>query len=142
MRTTRRMLLVLVAGLAVLLPATAAGAASTATYHGVFTGVTWAGCTVPQTAQATGTWSFAEHGSTGTLAVNIFLDGKHHVAFGGTLPLVQVPGADWAVRLDTAAGTLTVSLAGDQLSYDIPDYTDPFGGGFTCEDVTYHGVTR
>jgi len=110
----------------------------------VFTGVEWQDCLPPQTADASGTWSFAEHGSTGTLSVNITLDGRHHVAFGGTLPLVtlgQAPGADWAVQLKTAAGTLTIWLTGDVLTYQIPDYTS-LDSMFSCALVTYVGTTR
>ena len=120
--------------------ATTASAATT-TYHGVFAGpVVYKGCTTtPPTALASGTWSVALHGRTdATVTVNIFVNGEHHVSFGGTFPQVTPgSGQTFAVVIPTAAGPLTVSLTRETFQYRIAPY-DAFG--ITCRSVTYSGM--
>lgn len=122
--------------------AAAASAATTTTYNGVFSGpVVYKGCTTgtPATAIASGTWSVALHGTTdATIAVNIFVNGKHHVSFGGTVPQVApAKGDTFAVAFPTDAGPLRMSLAGETFVYRIAPY-DLFG--ISCRSVTYNGT--
>lgn len=119
----------------------AASAATTTTYHGLFTGpVVYQGCaTTPPTAIAHGTWNVALHGaSDATVTVNIFVNGKHHVSFGGTVPqLAPENGQTFAVAIPTQAGPLAISLLGNAFMYRIAPY-DLFG--ISCESVTYTGA--
>ncbi|HZD88447.1 MAG TPA: hypothetical protein VE088_10625 [Gaiellaceae bacterium] len=134
-------------GLAVALLASAVAAAATAsaatttTYHGIFSGpVVYKGCTTtPPAAIASGTWSVALHGTAdATIAVDIFVNGAHHVSFGGTYPQVAPEKKQaFAVAIPTLAGPLTISLTGDTFSYVIAPY-DYFG--ITCRSVTYSGT--
>lgn len=113
---------------------------TTTTYNGVFSGpVVHKGCTTgtPSTAIASGDWSVALHGTTDAMvAINIFVNGKHHVSFGGTVPKVAPEkGQTFAVAIDTDAGPLTMSLAGERFVYRIAPY-DLFG--ISCRSVTYN----
>jgi hypothetical protein len=121
--------------------AATAPAATTATYHGVFSGpVVYKGCsTVPPPAIATGRWSVALHGTTdATLTLAIFVNGDHHVSFGGTFPqLTPKKGQTFAVAIPTAAGPLVVSLTGQTFTYQIAPYD---AVGITCQSVTYSGI--
>ena len=125
---------------AVVLAATAS-AATTTTYHGVFSGpVVYKGCTnTPPPAIASGTWSVALHGATdATIAVNIFVNGAHHVSFGGTVPQVAPEKKQaFAVTIPTQAGPLMISLVGEKLVYRIAPYDLV---GITCQSVTYNGT--
>ena len=122
--------------------AAAASAATTMTYNGVFSGpVVYKGCTTgtPSTAIASGTWSVALHGTTdATVAINIFVNGQHHVSFGGTVPQVAPKkGQTFALAFQTEAGPLAISLAGETFVYRIAPY-DLFG--ISCQSVTYSGT--
>jgi hypothetical protein len=121
--------------------AATASAATTTTYHGVFSGpVVYKGCTAtPPTAIASGTWSVALHGTTdATVTVSIFVNGEHHVSFGGTSPQVApTKGQTFAVAIPTLAGPLTVSLTGETFVYRIAPYDL---SGITCRSVTYSGT--
>lgn len=117
-------------------------AAPAEVYHGSFTSVSHVGCTTPLTTEptVTGDWHISSPGgSSAVLTVNIFVDGRHHVAFGGKLARVDVAGADIAVQLGTLAGPLTVSVSGTSMSYTISPYNY---GDLHCDVVTYHGVAR
>jgi hypothetical protein len=118
-----------------------ASAATTTTYHGIFSGpVVYKGCTTtPPTAIASGTWSVALHGTTdATIAVDIFVNGAHHVSFGGTVPQIAPEKKQaFAVAIPTQAGDLTISLVGETLVYRIAPY-DLFG--ISCRSVTYNGT--
>lgn len=120
---------------------TTASASRTTTYHGVFSGpVVYTGCTTtPPQAIASGTWNVALHGSTdATVTVNIFVDGKHHVAYGGTFPqLTAQDGQTFAVSIPTAAGPLVVSLTGHTFTYEIAPYS---AFGMSCQSVVYAGT--
>ena len=71
------------------------------------------------------------------MSINIFVDGKHHVSFGGPFQQTNVLGATVAVGpVPTQAGGLTISLTGSALTYTIPDYSL---SGLKCENVTYTG---
>ena len=122
--------------------AATASAGTTTTYHGVFSGpVVYKGCTTtPPTAIASGTWSVALHGTTdATVTIDIFVNGEHHVSFGGTFPQVApAKGQTFAVAIPTQAGPLTVSLKGEMFTYLIAPY-DLFG--IACRSVTYSGTT-
>jgi hypothetical protein len=121
--------------------AATASAATSTTYHGNFSGpVVYKGCTTtPQTAIASGTWSVALHGTTdATVTVNIFVNGAHHVSFGGTVPqLAPGRGQTFAVAIPTLAGPLTVSLTGETFVYRISPYDL---SGISCRSVTYNGI--
>lgn len=128
--------------LATVAMAAAASAATTTTYKGVFSGpVVYKGCTTatPSTAIASGTWNVALHGTTdATIAINIFVNGSHHVSFGGTVPQVAPEkGQTFALAFLTDAGPLSISLAGEKLVYRIAPY-DLFG--ISCRSVTYNGA--
>ena len=84
-------------------------------------------------------WSVALHGTTdATVAFDIFVNGRHHVSFAGTV-LQEVPdkGQTFAVAIPTQAGPLTVSLVGETFVYRIAPY-DLFG--IACRSVTYSGT--
>ena len=124
--------------LAIATPATATAAA--ATYHGVFVGPVEYGCVAPA-ATASGTWNVTTRGDTATMTVNIQLDGKHHVAFGGTFPTATATGETFAIETTTLAGPLRVSLDGDALTYRIEPYDLSAYGGISCPGgVTYSGL--
>jgi hypothetical protein len=118
-----------------------ASAATTTTYHGTFSGpVVYKGCTTtPPTAIASGTWSVALHGTTdATIAVDIFVNGAHHVSFGGPFPQIAPEKKHaFAVTIPTQAGSLTISLVGETFVYRIAPY-DLFG--INCQSVTYNGT--
>lgn len=118
-----------------------ASAATTTTYHGIFSGpVVYRGCTTtPPTAIASGTWSVALHGTTdATIAVDIFANGAHHVSFGGTFPQIAPEKKQaFAVAIPTQAGDLTISLVGETFVYRIAPY-NLFG--ISCKSVTYNGI--
>ena len=121
--------------------AATASAATTTTYRGTFSGpVVYKGCTTtPPTSIASGTWSVALHGTTdATVTVHIFVNGQHHVSYGGTYPQVTPEKRQlFAVAIPTLAGPLTVSLTGERFEYRIAPY-DYFG--VTCRSVTYSGA--
>ena len=140
MTTIRRLLATAAALPLALLAPTSAGAdtPSATTYHGVFTSRVGDTCTpqLPESA-VSGTWNIIKRGDTNaTVSINIFVDGKHHVSFGGPVQQTPVEGATVAVAVPTQAGQLTISLTGENLTYTIPGY-DLFG--LTCESVTYKG---
>lgn len=136
----RRLTLAIAAVIALCVSASVA-AAGTATYHGTFSGaVLYKGCGgPPPTAISSGTWNVALHDSTdATVSFDIFVDGGHHVSFGGTVPQITPDkGQVFAVQFETQAGTLTVSLSGQTLTYRIAPY-NLFG--LSCASVTYSGT--
>jgi hypothetical protein len=119
-----------------------ASAATTTTYHGIFSGaVVYEGCTTaPPTAMASGTWNVALHGTAvASVTVNILVDGKHHVSFGYG-KFEQVPpaaGETFAVAIRTEAGPLRVTLTGGTFAYRIAPY---HLFGLDCQSVTYNGT--
>ena len=133
-------LVAVLAAAAVVLAATAS-AATTTTYHGIFSGpVVYKSCTTtPPTAIASGTWSVALHGTAdATISVNIFVNGAHHVSFGGTFPQIAPEKKQaFAVAIPTQAGPLTISLVGENFVYRIAPY-ELFG--LDCRSVTYNGT--
>ena len=143
MHASRRSVLVLAA--AAFVSAVAVGAATsgpgTSTYHGSFSGpVVYAGCaTQPPLTVAAGRWNVALHGTTdATVSFNIFTNGKHHVSYGGTFAqIVPSAGETFAVEIPTEAGTLRISLAGDEFTYQIAPYNLL---GISCASVTYSGT--
>jgi len=136
---TRRILALTAAATlgAFVIPASAE-AAPAATDHGTFSEVIYTTAAGTQTTSpAAGTWNVAVHGSTvGTATFNIFVDGVHHLAYG--IPGQQVtPTPDgWTFNFPTLAGQLYVTLDGNTLTYDIPDYSYE---GTSLADVTYVG---
>ena len=142
MITTKRGVLAAAAALALPLlvpgPAWAADRATT-TYHGTFTAVNHGVCVpaVTEEPTVTGTWNAAVHGSSSvTLTFDIFVDGAHHVSFGGPFAQKSMTGATFAADIPIGDMTLTVSLVGDQLTYRLVPY-DVFG--YVCDQVTYSG---
>jgi hypothetical protein len=148
MRQLRRTLALAVAGvltLALAAPVVAAPVATT--YHGVFTPVVdFRGCTTqapaPEDFVAGGTWNVIIHGDKATVAVNIFVNGRHHVSFGTVAsPAIASPGETFAVQIETGAGPLRVGLAEREFFYDITPYDFSPWGGLKCDGgVTYHGT--
>ena len=140
MTTIRRLLATAAALPLAFLAPTAAGAAtpSATTYHGVFSGVEFVHCNqLTPVGDVSGTWNIIKRGDTdATVSINIFVDGKHHVSFGGPIQQTPVKGSTVAVGMSTLAGQLTVSLTGEILTYTIPDYGLP---GLSCKSVTYTG---
>ncbi len=131
--------LTLVIALIAVLGTVGLAAAGTTTYHGTFSGpVVYKGCSSP-TAIASGTWNVALHGSTdATVSFDIFVDGAHHVSFGGTVPqIAPEKGQTFAIQLETEAGPLTVTLNDRALTYRIAPY-NLFG--ISCKSVTYSGT--
>jgi hypothetical protein len=128
--------------LALLAPTSAAAdTPSTTTYHGVFTSREFTNCIdAPQVGVVSGTWNIIKRGDTdATVSINIFVDGKHHVSFGGPIPQTDIPGSTVAVAVPTQAGPLTIDLTGEDLTYTISPY-DLFG--LSCPlpgGVTYRG---
>lgn len=117
-------------------------AAPAEVYHGSFTSVSHIGCASPVTTEPviTGEWHISSSSeNSAVLTVNIFVNGKHHISFGGKVARADVAGTDIAVQLGTLAGPLTVSVSGTAMSYTISGYNY---GGMQCDSVTYHGVVR
>jgi hypothetical protein len=140
MTTIRRLLATAAALPLALLAPTAAGAAtpSATTYHGVFTSRVGDTC-IPQlpVGDVSGTWNIIKRGETNaTVSINIFVDGKHHVSFGGPIKQTLVEGSTVAVGRSTQAGPLTISLTDKVLTYTISPYSL---FGMSCESVTYTG---
>lgn len=115
-----------------------AGAAPGQSYHGTFTSVTYTsedGSVT--TTPAGGNWNVALHDSTvGTATFNIFVNGVHHLAYGVPGQAVTTTDTGWTFSFPTQAGVLEVTLSGNTLTYDIPDYSLP---GAAYADVTYTG---
>lgn len=144
----------LAAGLVLWLAVTpvAASAGRTTTYHGTFGGsITYDNCVgetfVPGVAG--GVWNVAVHGDSATVSVDIFVDGAHHVSFGGSGVPVEAIGPDGfeLAAVPTGAGPLTMSLSGVDFTYQIAPYdlygvTCPPPGSpeGTSGGVTYHGT--
>lgn len=116
----------------------AASATPNQTFHGIFSHVVYTPETgAPTTASAAGTWNVAiHHGTVGTATFNLFVDGVHHLAYGLPGQVVTTTPDGWTFSFPTLAGTLTVTLDGSTLSYDIPDYSYD---GVSYADVTYLG---
>jgi len=140
MTTVRRLLVTAAAlPLALLAPTSAsADTPSATTFHGVFTSREFVGCNQSTSVgDVSGTWNIIKRGDTdATVSINIFVNGKHHVSFGGPIQQTYVPGSTVAVALPTQAGPLTISLTGDVLTYTIARYSLP---GLSCTSVTYTG---
>ena len=139
--TTIRRLLVTAAALPLALLAPTSAVADTpavTTFHGVFTSRAGDTCTPTlPTGDVSGTWNIIKRGdSDATVSINIFVNGKHHVSFGGPIQQTYVEDATVAVARTTQAGELTISLTGDALTYTIAPY-NLFG--LTCDRVTYTG---
>ena len=145
MTTIRRLLATAAAlPLALLAPTSAAADAPAATtYHGVFTSRAFANCQpTPDAGDVSGTWNIIKRGDTNaTVSINIFVDGKHHVSFGGPVLQTHVPGSTVSVDVPTQAGPLTISLTDDgALTYEISPYNS---AGLSCPlpgGVTYTGL--
>ena len=143
MTTIRRLLVTAAALPLALLASTSAGAdtPSATTFHGVFTGRDFVNCN-QETSEGvvSGTWNIIKRGDTdATVSINIFVNGKHHVSFGGPVQQADVAGSTVAVAVPTLAGPLTISLTGEVLTYTIPDYSL---SGLSCPSpggVTYTG---
>lgn len=108
------------------------------TFHGTFNHVVYTPETGPvTTSPAAGTWNVAiHHGTLATATFNLFVDGVHHLAYGVPGQVVGSTPTGWSFSFPTVAGTLCVTLDGNTLSYDIPDYSY---GGSSYADVTYLG---
>lgn len=146
MRTVRIVLgMLLVGAVALVVGAGPASASPPTDFRGHFTAdIAFDNCTqgtLPE-GPASGMWRVNVHEKTVTARFVIYLDGVLHVAYTASMPRVTVAGADWAGRMMTGAGELTISLTDDEFSYQIKDYNykafDPEHGA-TCDFVTYSG---
>jgi hypothetical protein len=146
-----RSLIVGLLGVAVLAGGSAvAGAGTTTTYHGTFSGaVTYQNCPGAPTdaVYASGTWNVALHDATdATVSFNIFTqeDGSkrtHHVAYGGTFPQLDLAGHTFNIQFYAGSNPVQVYLDGTSFSYVVgPPY---IAFGLDCPNgvVTYHGTT-
>jgi hypothetical protein len=126
MTTIRRLLVTATALPLALLAPTSAGAdtPSATTFHGIFTSRAFTNCeNAPSVGDVSGTWNIIKRGETNaTVSINIFVDGMHHVSFGGSIPQTNVPGSTVSVDVQTGAGPLTISLTGEVLTYTISPY--------------------
>ena len=144
MTTIRRLLATAAALPLALLAPTSAGAdtPSATTYHGVFTGRAFTGCgdNAPDVGDVSGTWNIIKRGdSNATVSINIFVNGKHHVSFGGPVQQADVEGSTVVGPVPTLAGPLTISLTDEVLTYTISPYSL---SGLSCPSpggVTYTG---
>ena len=93
----------------------------------------------PDPGDVTGTWRVNLHDTKATARFVIYVDGALHVAYTAQMERVPEATSTFTATTLTAAGPLTVTLENGALTYTIDDYTDPFGGGFTCESVVYTG---
>lgn len=129
----------------VLTPVGLVSAATPTAYHGVFGGeVEYVDCTpTPPTTLATGTWNVKIRGTQdAVVSVNIFTDGRHHVSFGGPMPLGARTTDGFVVGpVQTLAGPLTMELSGGEFTYRIDDY-NLFGISCPGGSVTYPGSLR
>jgi hypothetical protein len=118
---------------------TPAAAEPTEVYRGHFTGITSEDCTpAAPDWQVSGGWRFVDRGEMATVSFTIFLDGKHHVSFGG--PVEQ--SGELTVAFPTGAGNLTVSVdpAAGEMQYAFLDGYTALDGSFTCASLVYHGT--
>lgn len=141
MLTTRTRRALAAAAALPLLAALAVPAAAepTQVYRGHFTGITSENCTPARPDwQVSGTWRFVDRGAMATVSFTIFLDGQHHVSFGG--PVEQ--SKPLTVAFPTGAGELTVSVdpAAGAMQYAFLDGYDALDGSFTCDSLTYVGT--
>ena len=147
MRTTRAL------GAAAVLAATAlvtpggASAAQPMSFSGGFDGtIVYQHCTsgtAPVDAQAGGTWSVRLFGNTAKGKFLITVNGEKHVFY--PYPGLTVESSDsngFSVSGPTDAGTLTVTLVGDELTYVVGDGSPGsyHFGGLVCDSVTYPGT--
>jgi hypothetical protein len=115
--------------------------------EGSFDGRTYTTCTqdgepyTPPGGTVTGSWRVNLHDTKATARFVIYVDGALHVAYTTQLTRTDGDSSVFTATTTTAAGPLEVKLVGDHLSYTIEPYTDPFGGGFSCDSVVYTGTT-
>lgn len=140
------------AGFAAVLAATAlvapggASAMQPKTYTGEFAGhIIYSNCTPAQsdTVDAGGSWSVRLYGDTAKGKFTITVNGEKHVSYpypGMTVADPVPPGATFSVSGMTAAGLLTVTLIGDELTYTVGGGSGGYNyGGVSCDSVTYPG---
>lgn len=114
--------------------------------EGSFDGRTYTSCTLdgqpyaPEAGTVTGTWRVNLHDTKATARFVILVDGTPHVAYTAQMDRISDPSSVFTATLTTLAGPLELRLVGDELTYTIAPYTDPFGGGFTCASVVYTGT--
>jgi hypothetical protein len=115
--------------------------APTPVYRGQFTGITAEGCTPAAPGwQVSGNWGFVDRGAMATVSFTIFLDGRHHVSFGGSVP----QSGALSVAFPTGAGDLTVTVdpAAGEMEYAFLDGYTALDGSFFCDELIYHGSVR
>ena len=146
----RSLLAGLLAGALLAAGAAVAGASTTTTYHGTFSGlVTYQNCPGAPTAPvyASGTWNVALHDATdATVSFNIFTQEagqkrEHHVAYGGTVPQLDPAGHIFNIQFDAGPNPVHVYLDGTTFKYVVgPPYV---AFGLDCPNgvVTYSGTT-
>lgn len=79
-----------------------------------------------------------------TVAFNIFLNGAHHVAFGGPVAQADVgTGELAAVEFPTGAGELRVTVfENGTMTYSFDHGYAALDDSFSCATLTYHGTVR
>ena len=138
----RRLITIAAAGaLGSLTMPTTAGAAPADSYHGTFSQVVYTPEVGPQTSlDASGTWNVTIRADDiATATFNIFVAGRHHLAYGMPSQAVTRTTTGWTFSFPTLAGQLTVTLSGSTLTYDIPNYSLD---ETSYADVTYLGELR
>ncbi len=152
----RRLLVLLaVPALAVALATPASAGGPVTVYHGTFDGPTvHHSCTVPEDWQTggedeplvTGNWSVVfRDGKAPVVTVNMFLEGRHHIAYGGAwTDSTYEDSANWSVSAPVAGGgTVTMTLDGGELTYTVTPYHLASYYGFDCAFVDFPGsLTR
>jgi hypothetical protein len=146
MRTTHALGAAAVLAATALLAPGGASAAQPMTYSGEFEGtIAYNGCnsTMPTDDEAGGTWSVRVFGDTAKGKFLITINDAKHVFY--PYPGLSVDYADgdgFSVSGPTGAGPLTVTLAGDELTYTVGDGTaDSYHyGDLLCSSVVYPGT--
>lgn len=89
---------------------------------------------------AGGTWRINVHDTKGTARFVIFVDGQPHVAYTAQLARTDNPTATFEGSVQTGAGKLTVTVQGNEMTYQIAPYDFTAWGGSKCDAAIYHGT--
>lgn len=88
---------------------------------------------------AEGTWRINIHETRGTARFVISVDGVPHVAYTAQLTRMTDSTATFKGTVQTGAGKLTVTVQGNEMTYQIAPYDYTPWGGAQCDSVTYVG---
>ena len=146
MRTTHALGAAAVLAATALMAPGAASAVQPMNYSGEFEGtIQYNGCnaTTPADDEAGGTWSVRVFGDTAKGKFLITINDEKHVFY--PYPGMNVESLDndgFSVSGQTAAGLLTVTLTGDELTYTVGDGSPGSYqfGDLVCDSVVYPGT--